>query len=245
MGVPVKNKSTASRVVNVNRKEEKLVKVYVWELPVRIFHWVNAAAIILLMITGIYIASPFLSPTVHTNATPSAVMSFMRTIHFYTAFVFTIFLIFRFYWSFKGNQYSRSYPWRLEFWKGAFEVLKYYLFLPNKKKHYIGHNPMAELSYWIFIVFGSIVISFTGYYLLFEPTPHTWYAIMFAWVPDLFGGDSMSVRAVHHLVAWCFIIFTIIHIYMAFRDDYLGKNGSMSSICTGYKTEEVHDEEEQ
>lgn len=244
MGVPVKNKSTASQV-NVKRKEAKLVKVYVWELPVRIFHWVNAAAIVILMITGLYIANPFLSPTVHTHATPSIVMTLMRNIHFYTAFIFTAFLIFRCYWSFKGNQYSRSYPWRLEFWQGAFEVLKYYLFLPNKKKHYIGHNPMAELSYWIFIVFGSIVISFTGYYLLFEPTPHTWYAALFSWVPAVFGGDSMSVRGVHHLVAWFFIIFTIIHIYMAFRDDYLGKNGSMSSICTGYKTEEVHDDEEQ
>ncbi|MCT8138971.1 Ni/Fe-hydrogenase, b-type cytochrome subunit [Anaerobacillus sp. CMMVII] len=242
MAVPVKNNSAAEKVMS-KEYEKKLKKVYVWELPVRIFHWVNAAAILILLITGFYIAQPFVSPTVHTNATPSVLMSFMRNVHFYTAFIFTITLIFRFYWTFKGNKYARSYPHKKEFWTGVFEVLKYYLFLPNKKKHYIGHNPMAEFSYWIFVVFGSIVITFTGYYLLFEPTPHTWYAALFAWVPAVLG-DSMSVRAVHHWVAWGFVIFTIIHIYMAFRDDWLGKNGSMSSIFTGYKTEEVDDEDE-
>ncbi len=50
------------------------------------------------------------------------------------------------------------------------------------------------------------------------------------WVAHLFGGDSYSVRSWHHLVAWGFIIFTVVHVYMAFREDYLQRNGTMSSI---------------
>jgi Ni/Fe-hydrogenase 1 B-type cytochrome subunit len=33
------------------------------------------------------------------------------------------------------------------------------------------------------------------------------------------------------------MLFIVIHVYMAFRDDYLERNGSISSMVTGYKTE--------
>lgn len=244
MAVPVNEKSTLNqKEVITKRKEEKLVKLYVWELPVRIFHWINAASIVLLMITGIYIANPFLSPTVHTHATTSSLMGFVRNIHFFAGFVFTLNLLVRWYWVFKGNHYATSNPTKKEFWVGTFETIKDYLFLKNKKKHYIGHNPLAQLSYWIFIGGGSLIIMFTGYFLLFEPQPHTWLGAMFAWVPAVFGGDSYGVRSIHHFVAWGFIIFMIVHIYMAFREDWLSKNGTMSSIFTGYKTEKKHDED--
>ncbi|MBQ7232086.1 MAG: cytochrome b/b6 domain-containing protein, partial [Bacillales bacterium] len=55
--------------------------------------------------------------------------------------------------------------------------------------------------------------------------------------PWLLGGNSYAVRSLHHLVAWGFIIFVVIHIYMAFREDWLERNGTMSSIFTGYKFE--------
>lgn len=240
MAVPANQKQ--SQQVTAVQKEERLVKLYVWELPVRIFHWINAACILVLMITGIYIAYPFLSPTVHTHATLSSLMGWVRYIHFFAGFIFTLNLLVRLYWVFVGNAYAKSNPLKKEFWLGTFETLKDYLFLKNKKKHYIGHNPLAQLSYWIFIGAGSLTVMFTGYFLLFEPQPHTWYAALFAWVPAVFGGDSFGVRSVHHFVAWGFIIFAIIHVYMAFREDWLSKNGTMSSIFTGYKTEK-HDDD--
>jgi Ni/Fe-hydrogenase 1 B-type cytochrome subunit len=38
-------------------------------------------------------------------------------------------------------------------------------------------------------------------------------------------------------MAWVFIIFIVIHVYLSFREDWLEKNGTMSSIFTGFKTE--------
>lgn len=242
MAVPVNEKSTTSQGVVKRRKEEKLIKLYVWELPVRIFHWINAVTIIILMITGIYIANPFFSPTAHTHATLSSVMGLIRNIHFFAGFVFTLNLLVRWYWVYKGNVHATSNLLKREFWVGVKETSKDYLFLKNKKQHYIGHNPLAQLSYWVFIGAGSLIAMFTGYFLLFEPQPHTWLAQIFAWVPAVFGGDSLSVRAVHHFVAWGFMIFMIIHIYMSFREDWLSKNGTMSSIFTGYKTEKEHED---
>ena len=33
-------------------------RVYVWELPVRIYHWLNALSIVVLIITGYLIGNP-------------------------------------------------------------------------------------------------------------------------------------------------------------------------------------------
>ncbi len=37
-------------------------EIYVWRLPVRAYHWINALSIVLLATTGMYIASPFINP---------------------------------------------------------------------------------------------------------------------------------------------------------------------------------------
>lgn len=213
------------------------VKVYVWELPVRIWHWVNAIAMVFLMVTGIYIGKPFAGASIPEEAYYSNLMGWARYIHFFAAFVFTANSIFRFYWIFAGNKYSSSNPFTLLYWKEMVETVKFYLFMKNKKPHYVGHNPLAILSYILFIGIGSIAIILTGFFLYFEPQQGTFFATLFAWVPYVFGGDSYTIRSVHHLIAWAFMIFSVIHIYLAWRDDYLGRNGTLSSMGTGYKVE--------
>lgn len=216
--------------------DKKVTKVYVWELPIRIFHWVNALCIIVLMVTGIYIGKPFFSATIQEDAYYSFVMGWARYIHFFAAFLFTIMLIFRLYWVFKGNKYAISNPFRKIFWVELWETIKFYLLLKNKKPEYVGHNPLAQLSYWIFIGLGSVIMVFTGYFLYFEPQPESLMgSFFFSWVPVLFGGDSFTIRSLHHIVAWAFMIFMVIHIYLSIREDYLSRNGTMSSIVTGYK----------
>lgn len=39
-------------------RKKRLREVYVWELPVRIYHWLNALCIVILCITGFIIAAP-------------------------------------------------------------------------------------------------------------------------------------------------------------------------------------------
>ena len=39
-------------------RKKRLREVYVWELPVRIYHWLNALCIVILCITGFIIADP-------------------------------------------------------------------------------------------------------------------------------------------------------------------------------------------
>ncbi|WP_071459886.1 Ni/Fe-hydrogenase, b-type cytochrome subunit [Bacillus massilinigeriensis] len=226
------------RAAKYNTITNTHVKIYVWELPVRVWHWINFIAIFALMITGIYIGKPFASASIAEDAYYSYLMGWARYIHFFCAFIFTANMIFRQYWVFKGNRYAISHPFRKIFWVETWETIKFYLFMRHKKPHFIGHNPLAQLSYIIFMGLGSVFIIFTGFFLYFEPQPESVYGNMFfSWVPFVFGGDSYTVRSWHHLVAWAFMGFTVIHIYLAFREDYLQRNGTMSSIFTGYKME--------
>ncbi len=60
-------------------------------------------------------------------------MGWARYIHFFVAFLFTINLAVRWYWVYKGNEHATSNPFRLSFWKEAFETIKYYLFMKTIK----------------------------------------------------------------------------------------------------------------
>ena len=80
-------------------------RVYVWEYPVRIFHWITVLSIFVLIITGFIIADP---PAINANveATNSYWFGYVRAIHFITAYVLIANSIFRFYWAFVGNQFA-------------------------------------------------------------------------------------------------------------------------------------------
>ena len=83
-------------------------RVYVWELPVRFYHWLNALCVLVLTVTGILIAHP---PAIASASEASFSYWFgvNRFIHFATAYVFFFNFAFRIYWGFVGNQYS---DWR-------------------------------------------------------------------------------------------------------------------------------------
>jgi len=80
-------------------------RVYIWELPVRIFHWVNVLAILVLITTGLFISNPL---AILSSAEASEIYWFgtVRFIHFTAAYIFFFNMIFRIYWSFVGNKYA-------------------------------------------------------------------------------------------------------------------------------------------
>ena len=60
-------------------------RVYVWEFPVRLAHWLLVLSIVTLSITGFYIGAPFLYGDADT-----LMMAYMRFVHFVAAFLFTV-----------------------------------------------------------------------------------------------------------------------------------------------------------
>lgn len=223
------------RKAKVVKIDEETVQIYVWEAPVRIWHWINAICILILVLTGLYIADPF-SLSSPTTGAEGYFMGWVRTIHFIAGFVFIAGIVYRVAWTFFGNRYTTFDIYKKGFFRGLIESTKFYLFLKNKKPHTIGHNAMAQFAYWIIFGGAAFVLIVTGLYMYVEPQQGQMLAEMLQWVPRLFGGSD-GVRMAHHLSMWVIIIFVILHVYLAFREDYLVKNGTMSSIFTGWKTD--------
>ena len=147
--------------------------VYVFEVPVRIWHWIHALAITVLAISGYLIANP--PPSMSGEASDSFLMGNIRLVHFSAAMVFAVGLFVRFYWAIVGNKYARGLlvvpVWRGEFWSRLFHEVKMYSFLTRKVAKYRGHNPLAQLAMWVFnVLLGLFMVMFgTMWVFLIQP----------------------------------------------------------------------------
>ncbi len=205
---------------------------YVWEWPVRITHWINALCIVVLAVTGIYIGNPFL-----LAPSPDAfVMGWVRFIHYVFAYLFTVSMVARIIWLFIGNQHASwkaFVPWA--FSKGRenmWGTFKYYTFIEKKVPYVVGHNALAAAAYSL--VFALFLVQIvTGFALYGQYQPGSFWDVIFGPLFGLF--SSPGVRLTHHVVTWLLIGFAIHHIYSAWLMDIKEKNGTLSSIFSGYK----------
>ena len=81
-------------------------RVYVWELPVRAYHWINAVALVLLCVTGYLIGAP-IGGVYASEAYQQYWFGWVRFIHFLSAFVYVFNFAARLYWGFVGNKYAK------------------------------------------------------------------------------------------------------------------------------------------
>lgn len=207
--------------------------VYLWHWPIRAMHWVAAASIVVLVVTGFYIGGPYFM----TSGAASAhyLMGWVRLAHFIAAGALVATGIVRIYWLFAGNQFERLaalFPVRPRDWVNLVRTVKYYLMIqPDRAPHYLGHNPLQQLSYtFLYAVAATMVI--TGFTLFGQAAPGGLIFQLFAWVIPLLGG-LQHVRFVHHVMAWFFLIFLPIHIYLATRSDIMERSGTITSIVSG------------
>jgi Ni/Fe-hydrogenase 1 B-type cytochrome subunit len=225
--------STLPRAAGGANAEEK-VTVKVWDLPVRITHWVNVFSILVLSITGYYIMNPFLGTT--GPATSQYLMGTVRFVHFTTAFIFTVSVLFRVGWAFVGNKYARwnqFLPVRRGRRQALAKMVGYYTFVRREPPAEVGHNPLAGITYVaIYVLFGLQILTGFALYGLDDPT--SFWSHAFGWLFLLVA--IPFVRLVHTLIMFLLIAFTIHHVYSAVLIDIEEKSGLLSSIVTGYKT---------
>ena len=91
---------------SAGERARSLQTVYVYQAPVRLWHWVNALLILGLCITGYFIGSPL--PSVPGEASNSFQMGYIRFIHFACGQILIVFFLLRFYWAFVGNKYAKQ-----------------------------------------------------------------------------------------------------------------------------------------
>jgi len=213
--------------------------VYVYEAPVRLWHWVNATAIVVLCITGYFIAFPL--PSLSGEASDHFLMGYIRFAHFSAGYIFMIGFLFRCYWAIVGNEHARQIfilpLFDKEFWQGVWHEIKWYAFATKEPHIYIGHNPLAVFAMHFFMVWGTIFMSFTGLALYGEGTGMgTWqYDWFSSWMIPLFG-QSQDLHTYHHLAMWGIICFIMIHLYVAVREDIMSRQSIISTMVSGWRT---------
>jgi Ni/Fe-hydrogenase 1 B-type cytochrome subunit len=207
---------------------------YVWELPIRVIHWMNASAITALFLTGLFIWKPMLSP--EGEAWKVFAMGWARKIHFAAGFVFAVGWVARAWWFFAGNNYARSgFPmfWRGAWWRDLWNQGWEYLKLRRGPIH-LGHNALAGLSYTVGVVLlgGFQIVS--GLALFAQDAPTGKMAEVTGWLLVLAGGP-FRLLMLHHVVAWLIVTFVILHIYIVIYDSTAYRNGLVSAMITGRK----------
>ena len=214
--------------------DETRETLYVWDLPVRISHWLNVLSIVVLSVTGYYIADPFIAT--HGPATVQFLMGSVRFVHFLFAFIFTLTVLFRIYWAFAGHRWARwnqFIPASRQRRQALGQMARYYTFFRPRPPAVIGHNPLAGFTY--VAVYGLFALQIvTGFALYVQPQHSGVLLTMFGWIITTFGAPH--VRLVHDLLMWLIIAFTIHHVYSAVLIDIEERSGLVSSIVTGYKS---------
>jgi len=208
---------------------------YVWEFPVRLSHWVTAAAIFVLFFTGLYIAYPVADPP-EGEAYHNFLMGRIRQVHFIAGYFMLFSMILRAHWFFAGNRYARSgFPrfWAREWWEQLFGQMREYLGIERGAVP-LGHNALAGASYFLFVwCLGAFMIA-TGFAMYGEVNPGGFWDTTFGWIRSLLGG-SFRTHAWHHTASWAFVIFFLLHLYIVFMDTGRFKSGLLDSMISGFK----------
>jgi Ni/Fe-hydrogenase 1 B-type cytochrome subunit len=203
-------------------------------------HWIRAISILALVITGFYIADPFITYQ-NVSAEPTRFLhAQFREWHIIFGFAMIGAVLYKLFFTLvtKEGKFERESIKDAIDVKVAIQQVGYYLLL-NKHPHTKGiYNPLQFWAYLgLYLFFIGIII--TGLALYAEVYHQGLGGMLYGFaksVESLFGGLA-EVRYWHHLFMWGIIIVVFVHIYMAVYNAVFGKNGSMDAIFSGMKYE--------
>lgn len=229
--------------MNISRSQ-----VFVWSRKIRLFHWINVIAILLLIVIGTII----FNGKILGVSTEGKVL--LKTIHVLVGYVFAINLIFRLIIAFVGKNQER---WNkiLPFKKGfKAELTEFTL---GEKQAYKGHNPagklmvLALLSLMTIQMISGLVIAGTDIY--YPPFGH-YFAESIAIDKDKVAAiqpyskenvDEVSYQAMrdvrkpfitaHVYSFYCLLLLIPLHIFGVIIAERREKSALVSAMVNGYK----------
>lgn len=166
---------------------------------IRIFHWINMVAIMLLIFTGFYIHAPQ-SFRLFGN------MDGARMVHFAMAYVLCFGVVLRVYYAIAAKDAKNIVFNPKTDIPNLPSMMKYYLFMSNSHPDYGKYNPGQKAMYTGWLVMALIQI-ITGF-ILYKPQVAFW-----ANLGDFLGGD-IAIRLVHLIVTWLFVLTILAHVYL-------------------------------
>ncbi len=204
-------------------------RLYIHPLPLRIWHWINAGGIVLMILTGLQMryvglidVAPFRTAVIVHNWVGFALIA--------NFFVWLVFYLS----SDRVKIYHAELNPRKHF-LGSFRQIYYYGFgifeddpNPHRLTVYRKFNPLQSMFYQIVMMLCLPIQFYTGIML--------WYATRFRGQVDFFGGLRV-IDTAHVLIFIFLVFFVIIHIYLA----TLGhtRMEHIKGMLTGYEEVEV------
>ena len=173
-------------------------------------HWINLICMVMLAFSGFYIHYPFFD----------GFMGVARGMHFVAMYVILINLVLRIILAFfvkDANQLgSREVAKDIKNWLPQqenrhqfFETVKYYLFLRKEAVISAKYGSLQKIAYLVTIPL-TLLQAYTGF-AIYGPTMD---AGFFSGGLTLVGGP-MNMRIIHYFGMWVFIVFTMVHAYLA------------------------------
>lgn len=184
------------------------MKIKVWDLPTRLFHW-----LLVLAFVGAYFTS--------------GSDSFLEY-HTIAGYLALSLVIFRVLWGFGGNRYARFSG----FIKG-WGAIKGYISeaVRLKPPRYIGHNPAVG---WVIlaILFVAAVLAASGVVTYGGEENRGVWANVFSF------DEAIYAREIHEVLAYLMIVFIVVHISAALFHDFILSENIIFSMFTGTKEDD-------
>jgi len=203
-----------------------MIRVRLYTLPIRVWHWINAFLIFLLIITAIQLRVPDVAVFAHYG---QAVW-----LHKYAGFCMAASFVFWFCYVLVSGSFRKHYLMRPRDLKGMLSQAMFYGYgvfrgrkNPFKPSPDNKFNPMQKVAYFTVMALFTPVILITG--VLFSDI------LYFASYINAIGGLRI-LDALHVVVAYVFLLYLMVHLYMA----TLGHTilAHTKAMVVGYEEEE-------
>ena len=129
---------------------------HVWDVPTRLFHWINLLCVLGLIGSGLVIL--YASDLGASSGGKIA----LKSVHAGIGYAFAANLLWRLVWAFFGNRFGR---WRalLPGGRGYLAALRAYVaaFLAGEPHHYLGHNPVGRIGVTVLLLL-MLIQAITG-----------------------------------------------------------------------------------
>ena len=167
-------------------------------------------------------------------------MGYMRFAHFAAAQILTVGFFGRIYWAIVGNHHAKQLFYvpilNKHWWKEVVFELRWYMFLEAEPKKYVGHNPLAQIAMFFFMTLGITFMLLTGWALYAEGAGQgSLPDLVMGWLIGLVG-NTQILHSLHHLGMWFIVVFMIVHIYAAIREDIMSRQSMVSTMISGHRT---------
>ena len=185
------------------------MKIKVWDIPTRVFHWLLVLAII-----GVFFTSK---------------VEWLIEYHVASGYVALGLVLFRVMWGFAGNNYARF----SNFIKGPKKSLSCLIdMLRLKPQRYMGHNPAVG---WVIMIMLVLVITMSLTGIL----AYSGEEGLGLWAGKVSFETGSTSKEVHAVVAVVIVAFIVLHILAALFHQFILKENIITSMFTGKKEDDA------